>query len=358
MLSGASLVPVVGWRLSALLLTRRFPWLTGRRTRLLVVGTGAQAEAVRGRLAGQRGLPVEVVGFLSVDGCASDVGPVLGAISALREAVNAHRVERVVLACPALSRDESLALASQCGAMGLEVYQVPFSFGQVSARVEGVRLGDLSLVRLGGLGYTSAALGVKRVFDVVAVLLGGLCLLPLLLLVAALIKLHDGGPVLYVSRRSGQGGRSFDFFKFRSMVPGAAELRPDEQNEADGRLFKVRDDPRVTPIGHFIRRWSLDELPQLLNVLRGDMNLVGPRPLPMGDLQGIEQDPEHRYWFEQRSRVKPGITGLWQVHGRSELPFKAMVDLDVRYIQDWSLLMDLQILIRTVPAVLRGRGAH
>ena len=155
-------------------------------------------------------------------------------------------------------------------------------------------------------------------------------------------------------------GRTFDFFKFRSMVVGADKLKDQlrERNEADGRLFKLKDDPRITPFGHFIRKYSIDELPQLLNVLRGDMNLVGPRPLPAEDLAGIEQDAEMAYWFEQRGKVNPGITGLWQVMGRSDLGFAEMVRHDIYYIQNWSFWLDVQILLKTIPAVLRGRGAH
>jgi lipopolysaccharide/colanic/teichoic acid biosynthesis glycosyltransferase len=158
----------------------------------------------------------------------------------------------------------------------------------------------------------------------------------------------------------GRGGRTFDFFKFRSMVVDADRMKDELRafNESDGRLFKMRNDPRVTPIGRFIRKYSVDELPQLLNVLRGDMNLVGPRPLPEADLAGIEDDPEMRYWFEQRGKVKPGITGLWQVMGRSDLGFAEMVRHDIYYIQNWSFWLDVQILLKTVPAVLRGRGAH
>lgn len=206
--------------------------------------------------------------------------------------------------------------------------------------------------------YSPAAVVAKRAFDVVAVLIGGAVLLPGLLLVAAIIKLQDGGPVFYVSQRAGRGGKPFSFVKFRSMTVGADALRDTLANEADGRLFKMTGDPRITRFGRFIRRTSIDELPQLLNVLRGDMNVVGPRPLPMEDLIGIDEDPEHRYWFDERSRVNPGITGLWQVEGRSDLSFRRMVELDVAYIQNWSLLLDLRILLRTVPAVLRGRGAR
>ena len=162
-----------------------------------------------------------------------------------------------------------------------------------------------------------------------------------------------------MSTRTGRGGRTFDFYKFRSMVVGADKLKADlaAQNETDGRLFKIKRDPRITPIGRFIRTFSIDELPQLLNVLRGEMNLVGPRPLPAEDMAGIEHDDEMRYWFEQRGKVNPGITGMWQVMGRSDLGFAEMVRHDIYYIQNGSLWLDLQILVKTIPAVFKGRGA-
>ena len=184
-------------------------------------------------------------------------------------------------------------------------------------------------------------------------------LAPFLLLVALAIKVQDGGPVLFVQPRSGRGGRQFPFFKFRSMVVNAEAQQESllNQNESDGVLFKIAEDPRVTRVGRFIRRWSIDELPQLWNVVRGDMNLVGPRPLPMRDLQGAEKDQEIRYWLELRGKVKPGITGPWQVSGRSNLGFQDMVQLDIAYVQNWDLWIDVLTLLRTVPAVLRRRGA-
>ena len=266
----------------------------------------------------------------------------------------------VILATRTLPREAALRLAVQADRMGLRVLQAPYSWGVVSPRLDFARVGGLDLIDLADIRYSTFAERVKRTFDLVAVLTGGLLLLPFLLVVAAIIRGSDGGPALYVSRRVGRGGRAFDFVKFRSMVVGADTmknaLRP--SNDADGRLFKLRRDPRITRFGHFLRKYSVDELPQLLNVLRGEMNLVGPRPLPVDDLAGIEDDPEMRYWFDQRARVNPGITGLWQVSGRSDANFADMVRHDIHYIQDWSLWLDLQILVKTLPAVIRGRGAR
>jgi len=184
-------------------------------------------------------------------------------------------------------------------------------------------------------------------------------LFPVLVLTALSVLVDGGRPLFYVSERVGRGGRVFPFFKFRSMRVGAEEEREslEDQNEADGVLFKIKDDPRITGVGRFLRRWSLDELPQIWNVIRGDMNIVGPRPLPVGDLQGLDHDPEMAYWFDLRHHVPPGITGLWQVRGRVELGFDEMVRLDLYYVQNWSPWLDLKVLLATLPAILRGRGA-
>ena len=219
----------------------------------------------------------------------------------------------------------------------------------------------LGLPRGGRHGVWRNRLGLrlKRSIDFgCALFLLGLAA-PAMLIIAALIKFSSPGPVLFrqlrighspdwAGRRSGLP-RAFEIFKFRTMkvdVP-AYEVTP-----------ATHDDDRITRVGRFLRKTSLDELPQLFNVLRGEMNLVGPRPLPMSDLAGIDSDPELRYWFELRCKVKPGITGPWQVAGRSELGMAEMIRLDIDYIQTWSLWVDIQMLVKTVPAVLRGRGAR
>ena len=221
-------------------------------------------------------------------------------------------------------------------------------------------MGDFQMVDLTTLAYPTLATQTKRFLDVVLVSIGLIALSPLLITVGILIRMQDGGPMFFSQPRSGRGGRRFPFYKYRSMVVDAEAQRHSlqDQNESDGVLFKIKDDPRITPLGHFIRKYSIDELPQLWNVLVGDMNLVGPRPLPMSDLEGIEDDPEVQYWFELRSKVKPGITGPWQVSGRSNLGFREMVKHDINYIQDWSLWVDLMVLLKTIPAVLKGRGAR
>ena len=168
------------------------------------------------------------------------------------------------------------------------------------------------------------------------------------------IKLTSEGPVLFLQERIGLNKRRFKIYKFRTMIPNAERLMRslESKNEASGPVFKIKDDPRITPVGRFLRRSSIDELPQLLNVLRGDMSLVGPRPLPVRDYEGFSED-----WQRRRFSVTPGITCLWQVNGRSDVSFEEWMLLDLKYLDEWSLWLDLKILAKTVPAVLKGAGA-
>jgi exopolysaccharide biosynthesis polyprenyl glycosylphosphotransferase len=195
---------------------------------------------------------------------------------------------------------------------------------------------------------------VKKVFDFGVSLLVLLIGLPLWALLALAIKLDSRGPVLYRDTRVGVGEQEFGMLKFRTMVEDAAEQQfvLEERNEAGGALFKIRDDPRVTRVGQLLRRLSLDEVPQVLNVLRGEMSLVGPRPLPLRDFSQLEP------WHRKRYHVLPGITGLWQISGRSNLTFDDLVRLDFYYIENWSIWLDISILVRTLPAVFAGRGAY
>jgi exopolysaccharide biosynthesis polyprenyl glycosylphosphotransferase len=274
--------------------------------------------------------------------------------------VNRHDLHEVIQATPRLNRNENRILATRAEQMGVRLLQMPMIWGIANPRLALTALGDLQLVDLTTLSYPTRAEQMKRAVDLLLVVTGGLALLPLLLLVGLAIRITDGGPALFTQERAGRGGRKFAMYKFRSMVVSAENLREalSEHNESDGILFKMARDPRVTPIGRILRRWSIDEIPQLLNVLKGEMDLVGPRPLPMSDLQGIEANEELKYWFAQRSKVKPGITGTWQVSGRSRLATEEMVRLDIDYIQNWSFWLDMSLLLRTIPAILRGRGAH
>ena len=195
---------------------------------------------------------------------------------------------------------------------------------------------------------------VKRAIDLAGASAALLLLAPLLPVIAAAIRFSSPGPVLFSQERYGLKKRRFRMQKFRTMVSDAESLQSilEDRNEAKGPVFKIRDDPRVTRVGRILRQTSLDELPQLLNVLRGDMSLVGPRPLPLRDVSRFDEA-----WLMRRFSVRPGMTGLWQVSGRSSLPFNRWMALDLQYIDEWSLALDLRILAMTIPAVFRGTGA-
>ncbi|HLP59251.1 MAG TPA: sugar transferase, partial [Candidatus Deferrimicrobium sp.] len=202
---------------------------------------------------------------------------------------------------------------------------------------------------------------LKRVFDLAFVVLISPVFLPLCLIIALFIKLTSRGPVFFKQRRSlYKGGPVFYFYKFRSMYVNAEDIKEKllEKNEADGALFKMKKDPRVTFFGRFIRKLSLDELPQLINVIKGEMSVVGPRPLPVDDFNKIDDKSMNYEWHKQRGNVKPGITGLWQISGRSNLTFEDMLFLDLYYVEHQSIFFDLEILFETLPVMVFGRGAY
>jgi exopolysaccharide biosynthesis polyprenyl glycosylphosphotransferase len=332
--------------------------------KVAIVGVGERASQMATRITAYGHASFKLVGFIAPAGGTElfsvPASQVLGEAINLDTLVQEHSVELVILATNRLNREEGLLLANRVDQMGLQLLQMPATWGLANPRMALKDLGDLELVDLTTLTYPTRGAWLKRALDLVLVVVGGTVILPPLLLVALAVRLSDGGPSLFTQERCGHGGRRFGMFKFRSMVEGAESMRDslDDQNESDGVLFKMREDPRVTPIGHHLRRWSIDEMPQLLNVLKGDMNLVGPRPLPWRDLDGIETDSELAYWFAQRSKVKPGITGTWQVSNREHLKMEDMVRLDIDYIQNWTIWGDVVLLARTLPAIIRGRGSH
>ena len=280
----------------------------------------------------------------------------LGKLSALVEVASAQAIEQVLFALPRryLAQDAVANLIGTCEILGLEVTFPLDLFEMRSARAVPARIGDLPgfmLVRRGrDLRWQ---LAMKRAIDVVGAVLGLVLTLPIWLIVIAAIKLDSRGPVFFVRRRCGLFGRTFPCYKFRTMYVGSEHRREglQSENEQSGPAFKMRDDPRVTRVGRFLRRYSIDELPQLLNVLLGRMSLVGPRP-PLPE-EVAQYEIDHR----GRLCMRPGITCLWQVAGRAEIGFADWVRLDMEYIERWSLWLDLGILVLTVPAVLSGRGA-
>ncbi len=326
----------------------------GYQRRAVLVGTGKHIHDVADALADAPNTPIEVVGFVSPEPLPPNGIRSLGTLDHLQAVIAAERVDEVIIADPDFPQERAVDLVDQCHRRGVRVRIAPSTMEILIHRAEFVPGQSVPLFELGPPVFEGIDFALKRTFDAIGSALLLFVLSPLLMAIFLAVRLSSRGPALYRSMRPGIGQRPFACLKFRTMYCDAHEHQSalEELNEADGALFKIKDDPRLTPVGRFLRRFSLDELPQLINVLRGDMSLVGPRPLPERDFELLQD------WHRKRYLVLPGITGLWQVSGRSELDFDDLVHLDFIYLERWSLALDLAILLKTIPAVLMQRGAY
>jgi exopolysaccharide biosynthesis polyprenyl glycosylphosphotransferase len=331
-------------------------WLleqAGYRRRALLVGSGRHIEAVAHALADMSRTRVEVVGYISLMPRPQNGLRSLGALEQLPQVLAAERVQEVIIADPDFPQEKAVELVDLCHRRGVAVHVAPTTMEILIDRAEFVPGQTVPLFKLRPPVFEGIDYALKRSFDLVlsTVLLILLC--PVLVVIGIAVKLSSRGPAIYRSVRPGMAGKPFSCFKFRTMREHADQIQADLEplNEQSGALFKIRHDPRLTRVGRLLRRFSLDELPQLVNVIRGEMSLVGPRPLPMRDFDRLEE------WHKKRYLVLPGITGLWQVSGRAELDFDDLVRLDFLYLERWSVFLDLSILLKTIPAVLSRRGA-
>jgi exopolysaccharide biosynthesis polyprenyl glycosylphosphotransferase len=347
---------VVSWR--------RWRWRTGYDLeRVLVVGGTGLGREVMASLGDTAATGYNLVGYVAdpteADApvprfTASTTATHLGPLSALPQAVAREKVDHIIVALPFWQHKALPSVVQMCTQLGIDFQVVPdfyeLSFDSVTIQeLRGTPLIGLRENKIKGANYL-----LKRIMDVTLVL----ATLPLWglisLIIALLIKLTSRGPVIYSQTRIGRHGHPFEFLKFRTMVVNADELKAAllEQSDGSGPMFKMKQDPRVTPIGKFLRKYSLDEIPQFWNVLRGDISLVGPRPaIP-------EEVFQYELWHRRRLEVTPGLTGLWQATGRSDTSFDEMVRLDIYYAEHWSLWLDLRIMLATIPSVLTGRGAY
>jgi exopolysaccharide biosynthesis polyprenyl glycosylphosphotransferase len=331
-------------------------WLltqAGYERRALLVGSGKHIDEVALALADRSRTRVQVTGYISLEPRPSNGLRSLGQLADLPQVLARERIQEVIIADPDFPQDKAVELVDLCHRRGVTVQVAPSTMEILIDRAEFVPGETVPLFRLRPPVFEGIDYALKRTFDLVISTVLLLVLSPVLLVVAIAIKLTSSGPVIYRSARPGMAGRPFDCFKFRTMREHSDQIQADLEslNEQTGALFKIRQDPRLTTVGRFLRRFSLDELPQLVNVVRGEMSLVGPRPLPMRDFHRLEE------WHKKRYLVLPGITGLWQVSGRSELDFDDLVRLDFLYLERWSIMLDLSILLKTIPAVLSRRGA-
>jgi exopolysaccharide biosynthesis polyprenyl glycosylphosphotransferase len=321
---------------------------------MLVVGTGKLAQDFADLVEGRPGLGLHVIGHISLPGEGQSVvaRPILGSLSVIEEILHSNVVDEVAACLAPGSANLLEAIASLAADEGKTV-RIPLEPSEGSVRNAREEEFEGMMVRsLVHDGHREAGLVVKRLIDVVGAVVGLVLMSPVLLVTAILIRVRDGSPVIFRQTRVGLHGRPFTILKFRTMVPDA-EDRLDEVahlNEREGAAFKASDDPRMSPLGRRLRRTSIDELPQLWNVLKGEMSLVGPRPPLPSEVVAYD------IWHRRRLSMKPGITGLWQVESREEPNFDRWVELDLSYIDRWTLWLDLSILLRTMPSVMMARG--
>jgi exopolysaccharide biosynthesis polyprenyl glycosylphosphotransferase len=326
----------------------------GYQRRAVLVGRGKHVGDVAHALSDSSRSPIEIVGFLSPTPLPANGVHPLGSLEDLETVLGCERIDEVIIADPEFSQDDAVELVDLCHQRGVRVRLAPSTMEILIHHAEFVPGQSVPLFELAPPVFEGIDFALKRTFDVVGATLLLILLSPLLLAITLAVRLSSRGPVVFRSMRRGIAQRPFACLKFRTMHTDAEEFQADleELNEASGALFKIREDPRLTTVGSLLRRFSLDELPQLVNVLRGEMSLVGPRPLPERDYAMLED------WHRKRYLVLPGITGLWQVSGRSELDFDDLVHLDFIYLENWSLALDLSILMKTIPAVFLRRGAY
>lgn len=335
--------------------------LHGRDLRyLLILGTNPRAIEFARRLEANPARGYRLLGFVDDEwpglaGLRNAGYSVVSDYAGLAEYLRRNVVDEVAIYLPFGSfYKHSSQVASLCQQHGITM--------RFNSDIFGLKTTRWKAEEFDGDQYIATFIGsdelwprtIKRLLDIAISGVALLLLSPVLIAAALAIKLTSPGPVLFLQERIGFNKRRFKIFKFRTMVQNAEKLMPELEklNEMGGPVFKIKNDPRITPVGRFLRRSSIDELPQLLNVLKGDMSLVGPRPLPVRDYEGFNED-----WQRRRFSVKPGITCLWQVNGRNEVSFDQWMLLDLQYMDEWSLWLDLKILAKTVPAVLRGAGA-
>jgi exopolysaccharide biosynthesis polyprenyl glycosylphosphotransferase len=327
-------------------------------TRVLVVGAGEVARSIMRAVVARPELGYRIVGYVddNPDKAQAEIGrfPGLGAIDDLPRVMQEQNVDEVLITLPWVSHRRIMQVLAQCERGNIQARIVPDLFQMTLSKVVVENLDGIPLISVREPALRDWQVLLKRAVDVILASLALVLLAPVWGAIALAIRLDSPGPVIFRQERVGRGSRRFVCLKFRTMCVDAearvAELQA--HNEASGPLFKMRDDPRITRVGRWLRRASLDEVPQIINVLRGEMSWVGPRPgLPS---EVAQYDP----WHLRRLEVSPGITGLWQVSGRSDVTFDEMVLLDIYYIENWSLALDLRILLKTLPSVLFSAGAY
>jgi exopolysaccharide biosynthesis polyprenyl glycosylphosphotransferase len=325
----------------------------------LIVGSGARAREMATLIEDSRGMGLRLVGFVDPNSEGSNLGDHFGSYevfppSVLEQVLQDRVIDEVVFAVNMQELARLEPLMAHCANVGVKI-RVQLEFlPEAYSRIYLENFHDVPLLSLSSAPESELLLFFKRAFDVVLSAASLVLLAPILFAIAAAIRITSPGEVLFRQTRCGLGGRKFTLYKFRSMVNNAEQLRAElnQLNELEGPAFKISDDPRITPVGRLLRRFSLDELPQLWNILRGDMSFVGPRPAVPDEVEKYEA------WQRRRLRMRPGLTCIWVIEGRSHVKFHRWIQLDLAYIDNWSLWLDAKIFFRTIPIVISGRGAY
>jgi exopolysaccharide biosynthesis polyprenyl glycosylphosphotransferase len=322
--------------------------------RCLFIGDQLSADMIRSKLAGHGAVNAELVGHIDLEDAGSWSAGAFSPqrLAVVRDLARKLNVHRAIVAPTSADGGEMLDLVRTLKAVGVRVSVLPRLLEVVGSSVEFDNLHGVTLMGVKRFEMSRSSAIVKRAFDLVGVTLGLLAVAPLFAVIAIAIKLDSRGPVFFRQLRVGRHGKHFELFKFRTMVPEAEALKDSlrDRNEAQAGLFKIADDPRVTRVGKLLRKSALDELPQLLNIIRGEMSLVGPRPLVLDEDRRVEG------WYRRRLELMPGMTGPWQILGPSRVPLSEMAAMDYLYVANWSLWGDVKILLRTVPHVVGRKG--
>lgn len=331
----------------------------GNVLKFLVIGTGNRARMFAEILRKNTEWGVHIIGHLDPDpglaGSRVQGASVIGGIDDISDVLKNNVVDEVVIAIPRNMISDVEKIASACEEEGVRLRLMADVFDVHVARMKLDNIGPIPLLTLDPVAQQESKLIVKRVLDLALIILAMPFLLMILGVIAIVIRLDSQGPVFFIQQRVGYRKRVFPMYKFRTMVDGSEKMQEqlDYLNEAEGPIFKIANDPRVTRVGAFLRKTSLDELPQIINVFKGEMSLVGPRPMSLRDVNLFDKGIQRK-----RFSVKPGLTCLWQISGRSQLPFTRWLELDLEYIEQWSIGLDIKILLKTVPAILKGTGAY
>jgi exopolysaccharide biosynthesis polyprenyl glycosylphosphotransferase len=328
----------------------------GKPSSVLIAGVSESGIALADAIIREHTAVLKVIGFVD-DAPSVDhhiPAPLLGSMEEIASIIRENQIELVVIALPENRTAEANELVFKLEALEVRVYLIPDMVSMAVLNAEVERFGDLVIIGIREPAIQGHRRITKRILDLAASTLILAITWPLLIVMWIAIRMDSPGPTLYIAKRVGENGKIFDMYKFRTMFVDAAKYQAEVTAETeDGRkIYKIKDDPRVTKVGKWLRRWSLDELPQLFNVIKGEMSLVGPRP----EQPFITQEYDHWQW--QRLLVPPGVTGWWQVSGRSDLPMHLNTQYDIYYVRNFSLFLDLKILFKTLSVVLQGKGAY